>query len=120
MPPETLADRLKRARVAAGVTQVQLADRLRRSGDERFASTDGTRIGDWENRTPRLPFYVVDHLAHALGVPLDSFSEFPTPPAAEVVRREPDPELVAEIEELQWRAEELAKRLRREESDEQP
>jgi transcriptional regulator with XRE-family HTH domain len=119
MPPETLADRLKRARITAGVTQVQLADRLRRSGDERFASTDGTRIGDWENRTPRLPFYVVDHLAHALGVPLDSFSEFATPPAAGA-GQEPSQGLLEELSDLEQQAESLAARLRRARAREQP
>lgn len=77
MPPKPLHERLRAAREAAGITQDELAYHLRQGGDERFASTNGTRIGEWERRTPRIPFYVVDHLAHALGQPLSYFSDYP-------------------------------------------
>jgi transcriptional regulator with XRE-family HTH domain len=108
-----LSERLQRARRAAGLTQDDLAHRLRISGDERFRSTNGTRVGDWERRTPRIPFYVVDGIAHALGVPLTTFSAWPTPRVAEGGRRQADPELLAALEELEERAAALAERMRR-------
>lgn len=100
MPPRELYERLREARLDAGITQDELARRLASSGDERFASTNGTRIGEWERRTPRIPFYVVDALARALGVPLSYFSEYPSAPveASKPLDAASDPQLVERLE----------------------
>jgi transcriptional regulator with XRE-family HTH domain len=109
-----LHERLQRARKAAGLTQDQLAHRLRISGDERLAATNGTRVGDWERRTPRIPFYVVDAIAHVLGVPLATFSTWSTQSdGGSFPRRAVDPELAARASDLEERAADLADRLRR-------
>lgn len=121
MTPRELYERLREARLDAGITQDELARRLASSGDERLKSTNGTRIGEWERRTPRIPFYVVDHLAHALGVPLAYFSDFPaTPRAATGAAGEPSQGLLEELEDIEQAAENLAARLRQAREREQP
>lgn len=111
MDEADISERLLRARRVSGLTQDELGLRLRMSGDPRFKSTNGTRVGDWERRTPRVPFYVVDGIAHALGVPLETFSAYARPPVSAGVRL--DPNLVRDIEDLEQRAASLAERLRR-------
>jgi transcriptional regulator with XRE-family HTH domain len=114
MDAPELHERLQRARKASGLTQDELAHRLRISGDQRLAATNGTRVGDWERRTPRVPFYVVDAIAHVLGVPLQEFSIWSTPPASRTVLRDrADPELRRALEALEADAARLADRLRR-------
>lgn len=108
-----LSERLQRARRAAGLTQDELGMRLRTSGDPRFKSTNGTRVGDWERRTPRVPFFVVDGIAHALGVPVSTFSDYPPTQPAARGGRGLDAELAQRATELEQRAADLAERLRR-------
>jgi transcriptional regulator with XRE-family HTH domain len=114
MDAPELHERLQRARKASGLTQDELAHRLRISGDQRLAATNGTRVGDWERRTPRVPFYVVDAIAHVLGVPLETFSGWPTPRGEAVApKQRADPELRRALEALEADAARLADRLRR-------
>jgi transcriptional regulator with XRE-family HTH domain len=106
-----LSDRIKQARKEAGLSQIALADRLRATGDPRFAATDYKRVGGWENGSPRLAFHVVEAIAHVTGKPLEFFAERETPtPLAEPV---PDLGFVEEVEELARDARVLADRLRR-------
>lgn len=107
----SLEDRIREARGA--LTQDQLADRIRALGDPRFASTNGKRVGEWENGAPRLAFYIVAAIARATGRPLEFFAEWPTPLNGAIVPAE-DPGLAAAARNLLAAAEEYAARARRE------
>jgi transcriptional regulator with XRE-family HTH domain len=101
-----LQERLKQARASSRITQVELAHRLRLLDPETFRGTEAKRIGEWENGTPRLPFYAVDAIAHVLGRPLAEFSSYPASteslPAAPTTR-----DVDARLDALEAHAEEV-------------
>lgn len=111
-----LSDRIREARDAAGITQDELAHRLRNLGDPRLSSTTEKYVSLWENGSPRVAFYVIDALAFVLGVPLEVFSEWSSRRDG-VDGRPVDPQLERAVAQLERAAADVLRRLR-EEGDE--